>query len=306
MSLYGSAVAQEEQTEADTTQSAAKQHAEIQEEADVDDERLIDFSLAANAGATFNSIDQSEEEKTENVQWVSSLRSSFALNGEPFQFLSSVFAQYGQLHEEGVLPQKTKDNLIVTVMPSISLFPAVGIRLFFETTGETTMGKGDIDEVPTKFLDPLFLYQTLFLGRRHHNDEGFNLIYGIGYALQQTIAKEFVLEENRDFVIDQNNPLTSVQDQVNLESGYSAILQVDYATPIAGDLEFSTNFKTVALTKAPVIEDFADSRVSSLLLAGLQFNVLSIDYTLKMTYDRNYSLRRQLDQGLVVGLKFSM
>jgi hypothetical protein len=276
-----------------------------------DEESIIDFSLTANGGATFNSIDQSEEDKTENVQWVSGLRSTFNLTAEPFQLFNSVYAQYGQLHEKGSLPQKTKDNLIVTLMPSIALFPGSTFRLFLETTGETTIGKGDIDEIPTKFLDPLFLYQTLFIGQKHHSeseegDWNFDLVYGVGYALQQTFAKEFVLEENREFVIGEGNPITDVQDQVSLESGYSAVFSIEYQNNITDKLNFNTSMKTVALTKTPAIKTIEDSRVSGLLLGGLSYGIISADYTMKLTYDKNYSNRRMLDQGLVFGLKLKI
>jgi hypothetical protein len=281
------------------------------EEIHADEGSIIDFSMTLNGGATFNSIDQSEEDQTENVQWVSGLRSSFNLTAEPFQLYNSVFAQYGQLHEKGSLPRKTKDNLIVTVMPSIALLPGSTFRLFLETTGETTIGKGDIDDIPTKFLDPLFLYQTLFVGQKHHDeseggDWNFDLIYGVGYALQQTFAKEFVLEENREFVIGEGNPITSVQDQVSLESGYSAVFQLEYQNNIAGNLNFNTSLKTVAMTKTPAIKTIDDSRVSGLLLGGLSFGIISADYTMKLTYDKNYSNRRMIDQGLVFGLKLKI
>ena len=276
-----------------------------------DETSIIDFSLTANGGATFNSIDQSEEEKTQNVQWVSGLRSSFNLTAEPFQLYNSVYAQYGQLHEDGELPKKTKDNLIVTVMPSLAIFPGSTLRLFLETTGETTMGDGDIDDIPTKFLDPLFLYQTLFVGQKHRAeaDEGewsFDLIYGIGYALQQTFAKQFVLEENREFVIGEGNPITSVQDQVSLESGYSAVFQLEYQSNITELFNFNASLKTVALTKSPSVKTLSDSRVSGLLLGGLSYGIISADYTMKLTYDKNYSVRRMLDQGLVFGLKLKI
>jgi hypothetical protein len=276
-----------------------------------DNASVIDFSLNLTGGATFNSVDQSEEEKTENVQWVSGMRSTFNLTAEPFQLFNSVYAQYGQLHQKGSLPEKTKDNLIVTVMPSIALLPGSTFRLFLETTGETTMGKGDIDDVPTKFLDPLFLYQTLFVGQKHHSeaeegDWSFDMVYGVGYALQQTFAKEFILEENREFVIGEGNPITDVQDQVSLESGYSAVFSIEYQNNITEKLNFNTSMKTVAMTKTPAIKTIEDSRVSGLLLSGLSFGIISADYSMKLTYDKNYSIRRMLDQGLVFGLKLKI
>lgn len=299
--------AQVDSSSATETEPVAAAEA-VSEEIPADEGSVIDFSLTFNGGATFNSIDQSEEEQTENLQWVSGLRSSFNLTAEPFQLYNSVYTQYGQLHEKGSLPRKTKDNLIVTVMPSIALFSSSTFRLFLETTGETTMGKGDIDDIPTRFLDPLFLYQTLFIGQKHHDeaeegDWSFDLVYGVGYALQQTFAKEFVLEENREFVIGEGNPITSVQDQVSLESGYSAVFQLEYQNTITGSLNFNSSLKTVAMTKTPAVKTIDDSRVSGLFLSGLSLGIISIDYTMKLTYDKNYSNRRMIDQGLVFGVK---
>jgi hypothetical protein len=300
------------QSDSVTTRDSISSSAEaVAENLTEDEGSLIDFSLNLTGGATFNSVDQSEEEKNENVQWVTGLRTTFNLTAEPFQLYNSVYAQYGQLHEDGALPQKTKDNLIVTVMPSVALFPGSTFRLFLETTGETIMGEGVVDDVPTKFLDPLFLYQTLFVGQKHHSegDEGdwnFGLVYGVGYALQQTFAQQFILEQNREFVIGEGNPITDVQDQVSLESGYSAVFNIEYQSYITESLNFNMSLKTVALTKSADFESIDDSRVSGLLLSGLSYGIISADYSMRLTYDKNYSVRRMMDQGLVFGLKLKI
>jgi len=115
-----------------------------------------------------------------------------------------------------------------------------------------------------------------------------------------------VLEENREFVIGEGNPITDVQDQVSLESGYSAVFHIEYQNNISGSLNFNTSLKTVALTKSAAIETVEDSRVSGLLLGGLSYGIISADYSMKLTYDKNYSVRRMMDQGLVFGLKFKI
>lgn len=277
----------------------------------IEEPSAFKFDLSLNGGATFTSVDQSEEDKNERVQWLSGLRSSTDFAAGGFQLQSAVFAQYGQAHAKGELPSKIQDNLLVSIMPSVEVLSTMGLRLFLETTGETTMGKGDVDGIPTTFLDPLFLYQTLFLGQRLQSESedggtSFSMVYGLGYALQQTIATEFILEENRDFVIDENNPLTSVQDQATLESGYSAVFQLEYSNELFENFAFTSSIRSVAMTKDPAIKTITNSRVSALVLGGLRYGIIGADYTLKLTYDKAYSLRRQLDQSLVFGLKLTI
>jgi hypothetical protein len=193
----------------------------------------------------------------------------------------------------------------------MTLSQRFGLRLFFEVTGETEMAEGIVDGVESKFLDPLFLYQTLYLGHKTHDtwDEGNTelvFILGVGYAYQQTLANKFILEQNRKFVIDEGNPLQNVQDQFTVEKGYSAVLQFNFSKNIGENFSFKESFKTVLLTKDGFTRNIENSRVASLLLSGIQYKFFSIDYTLHIIYDRNVSLRRQLDQTMVFGLKFTI
>jgi hypothetical protein len=267
------------------------------------------FSVTPSLGVTVESLSGDDETFTAN--WLAGLQSRLFVDGSYLQLGGSVYIKYGQLHSEEV-PKKTQDDLIVSVTPSIPLIPGAGIRLFLETTGETQMAPGLVDDtVETNFLDPLFLYQSLFVGKRLSTsaDDGswnFDFTAGVGYALQQTFAQKFVLEQNRNFVITEESPLSSVQDQVTVESGYSAILDINFDEELASNLTFKTNFKTVALTKDEFIDDVANARATSLLLIGFQYKFVSLDYSGHLVYDRNISPRRSLEQSLVFGFKVTL
>ncbi len=173
------------------------------------------------------------------------------------------------------------------------------------------MGEGMIDSTTTKFLDPLFLYETLFLGHKTHttSDDGsteLDLVFGVGYAYQQTITNKFTLAQNRKFVVDENNPLQNIQDQFTVEKGYSGIIELDFIKRIGENFSFKTSVKTVILTKEDFTQSIKNSRVGTLVLAGLQYRFLSIDYTMHLLYDKNISPRRQLEQTMVFGLKFDI
>lgn len=277
-----------------------------------DEKKIVTFSASPSLGITFNNIDNSGDEETLTLQWIAGLQSRFGYEGNPLQFNASIFAQFGQLVTKENSPKKIQDNLLVTAVPSLILSDQLGLRIFFEVTGETEMGRGVVDDtIPSNFLDPLFLYETLFIGHKtnYQSDDGareFQFTLGVGYAYQQTITNHFVLEQNRNFVIDQNNPLQGVQDQFTLEHGYSAILDIFYKNALSDNAAFKTSLKTVALTKKDFFNDITACRVGSLLLTGFSYSFLSLDYTLRIVYDNNISTRRQLEQSLVFGVKFEI
>jgi hypothetical protein len=277
-----------------------------------EEKKLTSFSATTALGFTFSNIDNNPEQETLTLQWLASLQARFSYEGQPYQFGSSLFAQFGQLVTKESPPQKTQDDIILTVVPSMTLSDQLGLRLFLEVTGETDMAKGVVDDtVATKFADPLFLYETLFFGHKtnYQSEDGareFQFTIGVGYAFQQTVTKDFVLASNRNFIIDQNNPLSSVQDQFTLEKGYSGVLDLFYRNRLSDDFTFKTSLKTVALTRKDFFQDISNARVGNLLLSGLSYKFLSIDYTLRIIYDNNISSRRQLEQTLVFGFKLEI
>ncbi len=270
----------------------------------------VTVQMSPSIGFTFQSSSKDGEE-SENLQWLAQLQAKLSYEGEPYQFNSSLFLQYGAVVTRDAPPEKVQDNLQLSLVPSMTLSQALGMRLFFEVTGETQMGPGTVDSVATKFLDPLFLYETLFLGHKTHTvsadgNTEFEFVLGAGYAYQQTITNKFVLEQNRKFVVDENNPLSHVQDQFTVEKGYSAILELSMTHRFGENLSFRASNRTVMLTKDDFTKNIENSRVGSLTLAGIQYKFLSIDYTLHVLYDRNISPRRQLDQTMVFGLRFDL
>ncbi len=273
-------------------------------------DHTITFSLSPSIGFTFQSVSKDGEE-SQNLQWLAQVQSRFSYEGTHYQFNSTLFAQYGAIVTSDAAPVKTQDNLQLSLVPSVTLSENLGLRLFFEVTGETQIGEGYVDSIHTSFLDPFFLYETLFLGHKTHvvSDDGsseFEFVIGAGYAYQQTVTSNFVLAENRKFVVDQDNPLSHVQDQFTVEQGYSGILEMAFSKKINDDFSFRSSMRTVALTKAGFTDDIKNCRVGSLVLAGLQYKFLSIDYTMHVLYDRNLSPRRQLDQTMVFGFKFDI
>lgn len=275
----------------------------------IPEESLVHASVSPSIGFTYQGRSRDGEE-SEDLQWLSSLQAKFGYEGKRFQFNSNLFLQYGAQVSREAPPKKIQDHIQLSLVPSMTISENLGLRLFFEVTGETEMGEGMVDSVPTKFLDPLFIYETLFLGHKTQltSEDGsseFELIFGIGYAYQQTLTNKFILEQNRQFV-DNSGLLSDVQDQFTIEKGYSSIFQISWKKKFGDDLTFRESFKAVALTKDDFTKNVENSRVGGLLIASIAYKVFSIDYTMHVVYDKNISPRRQLDQTMVFGLRFDI
>lgn len=277
----------------------------------------IQHSIQPSLGVTIESISEADQETFSAIA-IAGLDANYFADGEPWQLGAKLYVRYGQQYSAAAPPVKSQDDLILSITPSRTILPGPKIRLFLETTGETQMAKGYADDsTPTKFLDPLFVYQSLFLGRRFSNsaDDGswqYDLTAGVGYALQETLAQNFILSGNRHLVVTDHNPLSSVQNEVTLESGYSAIVDFNLQENIGENLQLTAGWKTVGINRVqtPTLPEattfLENARVTSLLEFGLQYKFLSIDYSGNLTYDRNVSLRRSLDQSLVFGFKVTI
>lgn len=270
---------------------------------------IFSYTLQPSLGVTFQNISRSDdEEDILTVQWLAGLQGRMNWEGSTLGLSSSLYFQYGQLHTHTDVPLKTQDNLIVSVTPSLGILPSIGIRLFLENTAETQIQPGLIDTSVTNFMDPLFLYQTLFFGQKvaSQAEDGsgeVSLTYGVGYALQQTFTKDFITtSQSEQLKRDPNSPISNVE----LQLGLSGVVDFTARKQLGNNFQLSTSLKTVILGKEDLYKDLTKSRVSTLGLLSLSYGIISLDYTLRVVYDSNFSPRRQLDQSLVAGFRVSL
>lgn len=259
-------------------------------------EKKTQFHIRPSLGLTF-SDSNTEGTRTTNLQWLGTVNSDFAYIASKFQLSSSLFMQYGERKMKGESSEKLQDAFILSITPSIPLIKVPSIRLFLETTAETNLGKGMIEDKPTSFLDPLFLYQTLFLGQKHYSyqkDEKttWDLTYGIGYAFQQTLNRNFKKEQN----INGNNS--------DFESGFSGILEFNVNSQITETINFVLNAKGVALSRENFFKDFDSSRRSVLVRSGFFYNKVGLEYNYHQVHDLNLSENDLVDQSIMLTVSF--
>lgn len=257
---------------------------------------VVNFHLRPSVGLTYGESNAEGVNKS-NLQWLASANADFTFISPKFDLSSTLFVQYGQSKLQGEEPVKLQDAFIFSITPSIPILKLPPLRLFLETTAETSLGKGTLNDRPTRFLDPLFLYQTLFVGQKHYSFEDkdkttWQLTYGIGYAFQQTLNKDFQAEEE----INGN--------KADFESGYSGILEFNINSPISESLNFVMNAKAVALSRENFFRDMDASRRSVLVRSGLFYKKVGLEYNYHQVHDLNLSPKALVDQSIMFTLTF--
>ena len=259
-------------------------------------EKKVQFHLRPSLGLTFGDSNASGTRIT-NLQWLGTINSDFDYVGKKFDISSTLFMQYGESKVKGQDAEKLQDAFILSITPSIPLIKVPKIRLFLETTAETNLGKGTIGDNPTSFLDPLFLYQTLFLGQKHYSyqkedNTTWELTYGLGYAFQQTLNKKFEVVND----MAGNNS--------NFESGFSGIIEMNVNSKISESLSFVLNAKAVALSRENFFKDFESSRRSVLVRSGLFYKKVGMEYNYHRVHDLNLSENDLVDQSIMLTVTF--
>lgn len=299
--MYNVSFSQEDSTEVDSTDEEI-----VQDNAQEESESVIDFMLSPTLGFNLQSASYERDEEAISAQWLGSLRSKLDIYGDNFNFNSSLTAQYGQIISKENPPITTQDNLSVSLMPSMVLFKSFQLRLFLDNVIQTSMSYKENNGNPTNFLDPAYIYHTLFLGQDYkwnneENTSSFKIIYGVGYAVQETYTDKYVLEENRQIVIDEGNPLSDVQSHFTLESGYSGIIKFTYDNAISDGFSFYSDFSIAAITKDSFFQDVNKVSVNGIFYSSLKYKFLSLEYSANLTYDEKIYSHRQLEQTLVLG-----
>ena len=262
-------------------------------------ETNFDIGAKTNFGATFTSFNTSEGDDS-HLELLLSFLANANYEGSNFNFDSEFYIQYGQIVRKGILPQKTQDNFILTFMPSFRITEKPSVRLFLQVKSETQLRKGSLNEQETNFADPMFLTNTLFLGEKSKlieqtETQQFNVTYGIGYSFQNIIKKNFQLTSE-----------TVPSSSAEFADGPTAVLNFNFSKSISEKVSFNSSFNSLLLAKKDFLKNTSNSRFSSLFLASLEIYFFSIEYSNRLIYDKELGSKRQLEQSLVVGLKFEI
>ena len=268
------------------------------------------FSYIVEPSFTFlMSTEQGKDSEALVLTLHGKLRSQLSFDFGKMHMKSYLKADFKREAYSDAVPRNLRDDLIVSVIPSMLLSDTYDISLFLELTMETDMANGSKDAQPTSFMDPAFFYETLYIGqwvdwKSDDKSQRLSLRYGIGYAFQQTVSNNFLLSGERRLSLDPDNPLSAIRKarSVKLESGYSGLLSFEYLNDITEDLKFTFRTFGVALSKGSVGSFFQDPHLIGEAETKLQYKVFAFRYDIRAIYDPNFSKRRQLDQSASFGI----
>ncbi|MGQ9848162.1 MAG: DUF3078 domain-containing protein [Bacteroidales bacterium] len=259
----------------------------------------FDYRVSTSFGATFNTF-STENGDDSNLDLLFSLLSNFNYESPNFQFDSEFYIQYGQIVRKKTQPEKTQDNFIITLTPSIQLIKSPSIRLFLQSKAETQLNKGYLNDQQTNFADPMFITNTLFVGEKskvleQSESRQFNITYGIGYSFQNIIKNKFQLTS-------EITPSSSAE----FSAGPTAVFNVNLEQNFSENINFNLSFNSLLLAKNNFLKSVSNSHFSSMLIASLNIWLINIEYTNRIIYDKELSDRRQLNQVLVLGFKVNL
>lgn len=243
------------------------------------------------------------------LTFYSQLRSNMAFDVGLLHIKSYLNADFKRQAYSDRGPRNLRDDLVVSVIPSVIVSKNYDVSLFLEVTMETDMAHGETDGQPTKFMDPAFFYETLYLGhwvdwKSDSETQRLSLRYGVGYAFQQTVSSGFLLTGERRLNVDPDNPLSAIRRarSVKLESGYSGLVNFEYLNDLTEDLQLTFRTFGVALSKGSLSSFFSTPHAIGEAELKLKYNVFALNYDVRVVYDPNYSKRRQLDQSASFGI----
>lgn len=260
--------------------------------------------LNPKIGFTYQNNSKAGSEES-NVQWLANLVAKSSFDAVHWQISGSLFLNYGQIHKSGVFPVKNQDDIILTITPSYTLDHLSETRLFLETTFETDLRPGTIDTQKTKFLDPGFLNQSLFLGQKKKAENKdskmkFEITYGLGLAYQVVLTDQFRYGLNN---VSVKSGLEGLK-QTTLEAGMSGLIETNYTRELVSDLTFAFGLKTILFSKGEFWKDAEKTRVSMLLVTSVKYKFISLDYSNRTLYDASISSVRQMNSTLLVSFNW--
>ena len=274
-------------------------------------EQKSSFTYLVRPAFTFlMSTVQKPEGEALNMTLYGQLRAQCAFDLGAVHFRSYVNMDLMRQAFSDAAPITMRDDLVASFIPSVVVSDFAKLSLFLEMTMETKLTNNEVGGVATRFMDPAFFYETLYIGQWYDwksddNTHRISTRYGVGYAFQQTVRNRFLLTDQRMMNLDPENPLSAVAQapSVTLESGFSALAAFEYNGDLSENFTAFVQAFAVALSKELFGFTYRQSHAVMQLGTGMNYKLFSLRYDMRLGYDPNYSLRRQLDQTVSFGVQ---
>lgn len=225
--------------------------------------------------------------------WQLDINGKFIKNHQNYNWANALKISYGKTKLGDADAKKAADELR---LESVFIYKlGTFVNPYAAVTGETQFTEGfDYSVAPAKkvsaFFDPAYFTESIGIGYQPVNQVKTRL----GAALKQTVASKY----DSLYTDDPDTPdkIESVRSEVGAESVTEVSAKVSKNILLTSKLELFSNLD--ALNQIDVRWDtIFSSQISKYLVVS--FNV-------KLFYDRDISIKRQLKQVLSVGLTYNL
>lgn len=245
-------------------------------------------TVALNAAqSSFDNYQQGGENST---AWQFRTAAKFVNDQEKFNWANAGKFEFGNTKSGDKPAQKSVDEIklesVLTYKVGKLLNP------YLSAVGETQFAPGyDYGQTPkkeiSKFMDPGYIREALGIGYKPNDI----IQVRFGAAMKQTISNTYSYADDKG---------TEERETFKNEMGAESVADFNYkltaATQIKSKLELFSNLKA-----ADRIDVIWDSDLTTKITKFIAFN-----FNVKLVYDKDVSVKRQLKQVMGVGISYSL
>lgn len=253
--------------------------------------------LAGNLTATQTRFDNWTQGGENTFVWQFNVNGKAVDKREKSQWDNSIKLSYGRAKLADLDSRKSVDEaklesvftylLGVYVNPYVAASAETQFTPGYNYTEENPAG----DEV-SAFFDPGYFSQSVGVG--YEPAEEFKT--RMGFAIRETVTRDHPAPYADD-------PDTEDEEKIKVEPGLESVTDISksISTPLIGDVLFTSKLEIFSNFKAL---NQTDIRWDNIFSAKIS-RYVDVNFNIKLLYDRDSSVKRQIKQALAVGLTYS-
>ncbi len=240
--------------------------------------------LVGNLNFTQNTFDNWKQGGENSWAWQLNINGKWVNDQKDYNWENTLKINYGKTKVGDASSKKSTDELNVSSVFTYKM--GIYVNPFVSVTGLTQFTKGykyeaDTSYAISEFLDPGYFMQTIGIGYAPNN----HIKTRLGAAFKETMAQKYAA-------------LYSQGKKLRVEYGANSVTELNFKLAqnilYTGKIELFSNLK--AFNQIDVNWDN--------LLASKITKYISVNFNVKLFYDRDVSPKRQLQEVLAVGLTY--
>ena len=224
--------------------------------------------------------------------WQLNVNGKFVDDQEKFNWSNTASISYGRTKVGDDDDKKSSDEIRLESVFTYKM--GVYVNPYISATGQTQFTAGfnyatDPKTEIANIFDPAYFTESIGLGYEPFK----NFKTRLGAALKQTIADKFAAAYSDD--VETLDEIETLRSEVGMES------VTDFSDKISENIIYTTKLSMFSNVKGV---DEIDVRWDNLVSAQVS-KYLAVSFTMKLFYDRDISLKREIQQVLAAGLTYS-